>query len=142
MPIVPAPADLYSAREAIRFLSNADLVRFFKAAGIDLVAASAYAPALVTLSANQNNWAPGVKSGYPVDVTTAVTVTGLVAGEDYETRWLWNVGDSDLTLAHDSSSSTAANRFACPDDADATVAAGGQAQLLYDSVLARWRVAA
>ena len=69
------------------------------------------------------------------------TVTGLsvsqVSGQECE---IWNVGSNALVLAHQSASSTAANRFVCTGAADITLAADEVALLRYDSATSRWRV--
>jgi hypothetical protein len=58
---------------------------------------------------------------------------------------IYNVGSFNLTLKHNSASSTAANRFYCSGAADIVIAAGDYAELIYDSTnngsaAAGWRV--
>jgi hypothetical protein len=59
---------------------------------------------------------------------------------------IYNVGSFNLTLKHNSSSSTAANRFFCIQSVDIIVSANDFAELIYDSTnngsgAAGWRVA-
>lgn len=76
-----------------------------------------------------------------VSSDAARTITGIAAGSDAEARLLINVGANAITLAHESASSTAANRFVVPWAGDYVLsAAGGAALLVYDATSARWRV--
>lgn len=51
----------------------------------------------------------------------------------------WNL-NSDMTLANQSASSSAGNRFACPSGADLVLAAEAAALLWYQSVESHWHV--
>ena len=98
-------------------------------------------PAQIT--ANQNNYAPGVCTALFLTTDAAWTITGLVAGlVDGETREIWNVGTEDITLAHENAGSAAANRFACQGGADIVLPGGFKASLSCDLTAARWRVVA
>ena len=71
----------------------------------------------------------------------ARSITGIAAGSDAEARLLINVGSHDLTLKHQSTSSTEANRLVVPWAGDYVMTAGGGAALVvYDATTARWRV--
>lgn len=95
-------------------------------------------PAQIT--ANQDNYAPGVARYYRLSTDASRNITGLscsqVTGQECE---VWNVGSFDIVLKHDVTS-TAANRFLCTAGADITLAANEVALLRYDGTTARWRV--
>jgi hypothetical protein len=98
-------------------------------------------PAL--LSGNVNNYSPTGHSTAAVERwssgATPRTVTGLDSvGQDRP--MIINVGSSSITLAHESSLSSAANRFECPNAVDYVLTAGSALELVRDPVSARWRV--
>jgi hypothetical protein len=78
------------------------------------------------------------------DITGVAPPTGLSHVDGRMLR-IYNVGSFNLTLKHNSASSTAANRFYCSGAADIVIAAGDYAELIYDSTdngsaAAGWRV--
>lgn len=93
------------------------------------------------LAANTDNWAPaGLSTAAVIRVSTdkSRNLTGLTGGADGRVIVLMNVGSYDLVLKHDVTS-TAANRFYCPNSADMTLPPNGSAVLVYDSTSSRWR---
>lgn len=100
-------------------------------------------PAQIT--ADQNNYDPTYTSYLQRWSTDASrTVTGLtfaistkVSGQIHR---IWNVGSNNIVLAHQSASSTAANRFLNSTGANITLAANDCADLQYDAADSRWRV--
>lgn len=110
--------------------------------------ADAINPVIVTpasLSASQNNYAPGVCDIIRLSSSTAIDLTGLVAGTvDGAMRLVINTnasGGAAITLKHESSSSTAANRFRNTTGGDFILPAdGGSAVLTYSSAISRWRI--
>lgn len=95
------------------------------------------------LTGNVNNYAPtGLATSSVLRMTSDASrnVTGLTGGVDGRLVLLLNVGSFAIVLINESSSSTAANRFAL--GADLTIAAFGSVLLWYDSTSTRWRVAA
>lgn len=96
----------------------------------------------VSLTTNQNNWAPGAADVIYVTSTGAVTVTGLSASADDGVAVLiLNRGSSNITLSHESSSSTAANRFRSSYGSNYVIYPdGGAAVVVYDATSARWRI--
>lgn len=95
------------------------------------------------LTADTHNWAPtSFATAFTVRASTdaARTLTGLAGGAAGRLVLLLNVGSQDLVLAHESGSSTAANRFDLESDDDQTIAGGGGRLLEYDGVSLRWRV--
>lgn len=98
-----------------------------------------------TLSAGENNdYALGA------DVVTVRTTpnaagssfTGFAGGSATRTIRVVNLGSADLTLKHQDASSAEANRIITPDATDWVLAATDVADLEYDDVTDRWRVAA
>jgi hypothetical protein len=95
------------------------------------------------LTADVHNYAPGVARYYRLSTDATRTLTGLSVGQaDGQECEIWNVGTNPLVLAHQSASSTAANRMICTGGADITLAADGVALLRYDATASRWRVRA
>jgi len=93
------------------------------------------------LNADQNNYSPGVARYYRLSTDASRTITGLsVSQVDGLEAEIWNVGSNNLVLAHQSASSTAANRFICTGAADITLAADEITLLRYDATSSRWRV--
>jgi hypothetical protein len=110
--------------------------------------ADAIAPLIVTpssLSASQNDYAPGVCDIIRLSSSTAIDLTGLVAGTvDGAMRLVLNTnasGGAAITLKHESASSTAANRFRSATNADVILLAdGGSVTLTYSTAISRWRI--
>jgi hypothetical protein len=105
-------------------------------------------PVIVTpssLSASQNNYAPGACDILRLSSSTAIDITGIVAPSlDGALRLVINVnasGGSSITLKHESASSTAANRLRNATGGDFVLPAdGGSAILTYSSAISRWRI--
>lgn len=94
-----------------------------------------------SLSADQNDYNPGVGMFYRLTSSLAVNITGMsISQVDGQVCEIWNVGSNNIVLKHQSASSTAANRFICTGGADITLAADEVALLRYDSTTSRWRV--
>jgi hypothetical protein len=110
--------------------------------------ADAIAPVIVTpssLSSSQNDYAPGVCDILRLTSSTAIDLTGLVAGTvDGALRLIINTnasGGAAITLKHESSSSTAANRFRSSFGSDVVLTAdGGSVLLTYSNAISRWRI--
>lgn len=95
-------------------------------------------PAQIT--ANQNDYAPGVAWFYRLSTDASRDITGLAVSQvSGQVAEFWNVGSQNIVLKHDVTS-TAANRFLCTGAADITLAANEVALLRYDATTARWRV--
>jgi len=100
-----------------------------------------------TLTATVHNAA--APDGLPYDVEILRldadadrSLTGIVPAYPNTSQKLLVVNRSGytITLVHNSSSSSAANRFACPGEADVAIVTGGRAELLYDPASDIWRV--
>lgn len=110
--------------------------------------ADAIAPVIVTpasLSSSQNDYAPGVCDIIRLSSSTAIDITGLVAGTvDGALRLVINTnasGGSNITLKHESASSTAGNRFRSVTAADIVLLPdGGSVTLTYSNAISRWRI--
>jgi hypothetical protein len=101
------------------------------------------APVVVSpsLSANQDNWAPGTADILFVSASQNVTITGLVASavSGFSVTIVNTGASNNVTLSHESSSSTAANRFRSAYGGNVILYAdGGSATLVYQG--SRWRV--
>lgn len=94
---------------------------------------------LTQFTASQNNLDLGTGGIIRISSNAAVDVTGLVATSSGDARVLSNVGSFAITLKHNSTSSTAANRILCVSAADVSIAAGGSAVVYYDGTDSRWR---
>lgn len=87
-----------------------------------------------TLSANTNNWAIPAGSTVNITPTAAITITGITAGFSGTKILLFNSGSFPVTLAAESTSSLALNRFS----SGATIAPQWRAYLEYG--LNRWSI--
>lgn len=110
--------------------------------------ADAINPVIVTpssLSASQNDYAPGVCDILRLSSSNDIDITGIVAPSvDGALRLIINVNSSGgkaITLKHESTSSTAANRLRNSTGGDYVLPAdGGSAVLTYSSAISRWRI--
>ena len=94
------------------------------------------------LVANTDNWSPtGLSTADVIRVSTDASrnLTGIVAPASAWAIVLENVGSFDLVLKHNVTS-TAANRFFCPNDSDVTLQKDSTVLLVYDLTSLRWRV--
>lgn len=92
------------------------------------------------LAADQNNYALVTGDILRISASAARNITGLVATVNGDARLLVNIGTFDITLKHQSASSTAANRFLCAGASDYTLSPGASAPVVYDSTSGGWRV--
>lgn len=93
------------------------------------------------LAADVNDYAPGAGDIFRVSASAARNITGVAAGTDGQAILLVNVGSHAITLKHESTSSSAANRLTVPWAGDYVMAAnGGAALLVYFTASSRWRV--
>lgn len=91
-------------------------------------------------SSDQNNYVLGAGDIIRLSTDAARNITGIVATFDGDARLLMNIGSFDITLKHQSSSSTAANRFICAGASDYVVSSGSSAPVVYDAASGGWRV--
>jgi hypothetical protein len=92
--------------------------------------------------ANTDNYNPtGLATATLLRLTTDVSrnLTGIVAQTAGRQFVLANLGAANLVLIHDATS-TAANRFYCPGNANFTMTPTSYVHLLYDNTLTRWLV--
>lgn len=90
-------------------------------------------------STSQDNLALGSGGIIRISSALAVNITGLVATSDGDARLLVNTGAFTITLKHDSTSSTAANRILGANSKDVLVPPGGSVSVVYDGTAGRWR---
>lgn len=95
-----------------------------------------------SIGSNQNDYNPGAARYYRLTASTGVIITGLVAGSDGEERYIINVGASTIKLAHQSASSSSANRFWITGAADITLSQHMGVGIVYDNTSGYWRVMA
>ena len=101
------------------------------------------------LTASQNDYVPKFTEGEPLKLLSwyrltaskALNITGWAPGSEEQVRVgreikVTNVGTFAITFVSESASSEAANRFAF----ESVLAAGQSIDLIYDSVLERWRL--
>ncbi len=97
-----------------------------------------------SLSTSQNDWNPTGWAGASIIRSTssvAVDLTGLAGGRAGRVAIVQNIGSNIETLKNESSSSTAANRFALG-GSDLALSGGASALLIYDGTASRWRLVA
>jgi hypothetical protein len=98
-----------------------------------------------SLSASQNDYAPGAADIIRLSSSTAVDITGLAApSADGALRLLINTnaaGGANITLRHENTSSAAANRFRSVTTANVVLLPdGGSVTLTYSTAVSRWRI--
>jgi hypothetical protein len=93
-------------------------------------------PAQIT--ANQNNYDPGLAEVLRLSTDAARTITGISGGVRGRYLRIFNIGSYPITLAYESGSSTAANRFKFSNGSLAVIPSNGNMLLYYDSTQARW----
>lgn len=94
------------------------------------------------LVANTNDWNPtGLSTAavIRIDVSTAINLTGIVAQATGRMLLLYNKSADTVTLIHDATS-TAANRFFCPNNIDFGLSPHETCWLRYDGTDTRWTV--
>lgn len=78
------------------------------------------------------------------DMSAAGVVTGLAAQASGRRIRLFNIsstGANTLTLNHEDTNSTAANRFVLPNNSNLTIPCNSGVDLHYDATSSRWRIA-
>ena len=71
--------------------------------------------------------------------TTAATIDGVVPDGNTRTKVLFNDTDKTITIKHESTAATAAQRIKLPSSEDVTVSPGGSVTLFYCSTDSRWK---
>lgn len=109
--------------------------------GADAVANVVNSPSQIT--ADQNDYTLPSADIVRLDSSAAKNITGFAAGSSGQAIVLVNVGSYAITIKHQSTSSSAANRVVVPWAGDYVLdASGGSAVLVYDGTTSRWRVLA
>jgi len=74
------------------------------------------------------------------DGGAARIITGIAAPSvGGAMHWIHSIGTSTITFAHNSASSTAANRFLLPNNSNMVISASDSILILYDSVDSLWK---
>jgi hypothetical protein len=134
---VKVSADGSSWTDALSFDRSSGMAKLNAAVAVT----GKISPAQIT--ADQNNYSPSGLSGARVlrlSSDAARTLTGLNGGSDGRALTLLNIGANPITLAHESASSSAANRFSIGSSVDLLPAQS--ASLWYDATSSRWRMVA
>jgi hypothetical protein len=95
------------------------------------------------LVADTHNWNPtnlATALIVRIDVDAARSITGIVAQTSGTMLLLYNTTAFDITLPHDSASSTAANRIYGPNAVSYTLGPKASAWIRYDGTHSRWTV--
>jgi hypothetical protein len=93
-----------------------------------------------TLTADANDYAPGAGDIYRLSADAARNITGWTAWTDGTVKLLVNVGVNNITLKHQSASSSASNRFIIQWSGDFVIGPGGSAIIFCDATDSRVRV--
>lgn len=97
-------------------------------------------PTTITqFSASQNNLDIGTGGIVRISASAAVNITGIASASSGDARLLSNVGSFAITLKHQDTGSTAANRIIGVNSADVEIAPQGSAVVFYDGTDSRWR---
>ncbi len=120
-----------------QYLSDGDINGVWGLTGI-------ISPATLGIGNNNDYTTTGLSTANVVRATpagTGSTFTGIVGGVSGRVLTIVNIGTIDnVSLAHDSGSSTAANRFFLPNAATLAILPHGSATIWYDSASSRWRL--
>lgn len=93
----------------------------------------------VTLSAQSDDYNIGDVSHLRVNLTGDQTLTGIANGVEGRIVTITSIDTTDvLTIAHESTSSTAANRIWCPGSTDLVLPVRGGVTLRYEAGNSRW----
>lgn len=95
------------------------------------------------LVANTDNWAPTSQSTawlLRINVDAARSIFGLVAEAGGRVHRLYNSTAFSVTLGHQAGTSTAANRFICPNAVDFIIRQFGSVDIVYSATDSRWLV--
>lgn len=105
---------------------------------VQTAAAGQVTPA--TLSASANDYSPGNGDIYRLSASAAVNLTGWTAWTDGTLKMIVNVGSFAITLKHQSTSSSANNRFITPTAGDYVLSPGSSMVAYWDATDSRVRV--
>lgn len=95
------------------------------------------------ITSNQNDYALAITTNdvFRISSDAARNITGITAGLfDGHAILLRNVGSFAITLKHQDTGSTAANRIISPWAGDVVISASSSMLLMYDNTLSRWVV--
>lgn len=90
------------------------------------------------ITSNQNNYNPSTASYWRLSSNASRDITGINASNE-RLLIITNVGSQNIVFKHQSTSSTAGNRFLFSTGADITLVGNQTLTILYDRVTQRWR---
>jgi hypothetical protein len=124
------------------FRAAASVVGFGNGASSPLAGGySSPANSPTSIAGNVNDFASGTGMFQRWTAGGAFSVTGMVAGVDGETRYIWNIGATNtITITNEDALSAAANRFHTSTAASLALAPNKAALAQYDTTTQRWRV--
>lgn len=96
-----------------------------------------------TITSDQDNYDPiGLSTASTLRLSTDAShnITGIAGGSDGRIMIAANIGESDIVLKHNGSSSIGANRFIFANATDTTLAPNQDVMLQYDATSTRWRL--
>ena len=101
----------------------------------------------VSITADQNDWNPTslqIAYGIKMAPTADRKITGITAPAAGLVGWhrLYNWSAYNVTLVHNSGSSSAGNKFSNPDSQDYVIRPGGEVEVFYDYGNTVWRLLA
>lgn len=113
---------------------------------VELTASTVLVPGTVTAlglvgsqnNLNPTNWNDISKQTIFISTTTDANLTGIQQGAGGRHCHLVNVGSTIITLAHESASSTAANRFTLPGGTSVSLRPGAGFSFIYYATTSRW----
>ena len=89
---------------------------------------------------NLNDFSNGKSLNSRWSASGAISITGMVAGSDGETRFIWNIGSNTITLTNQDASSAAANRWTTTTGGSLSLAQNKCVLAMYDNTNTTWRV--
>jgi hypothetical protein len=91
-----------------------------------------------SISTDQNNYVPGNYDILRLNPTADITITGLRGGVKGRFLRIFNVGNFEISLSHQDTSSLPENRFVTPTGFTSIISSGEETVLYYDLTQERW----
>jgi len=136
-PIPPVKLDDQDSLDALVFAVNE---RLTKVASTDVGQGQSLSGSLDVVNGLANDQQLGEGVYFEVSTPQVCTLTGFAGGVNNRQAFVKNVGSTNITMAYESGSSGAANRFKTRTGADVTLSANDIVQLIYSGKLSRWIV--
>lgn len=114
--------------------------RLSKVASTDVGQGQTLSGSLDVVNGLANDQQLGEGVYFEVSTPQVCTLTGFAGGVNNRQAFVKNVGSTNITIAHESGSSGAANRFKTRTAANVTLSANDVVQLIYSGKASRWIV--